>query len=145
MLVVLPVSVLAVALCVLVHYGALTRLSRFIASGRKRHRQLIIIGVLGAVAAHLFEIFLFAVAYFFLSSSGQFGTLQGAFVPGLRDCTYYSMVVYPTLGFGDITPSGDIRFLTGSETVLGAVLIGWTTSFLFLQMQRFWEDTKTGK
>lgn len=145
MLVVLLVSVLVVALCVLIHYGALTRLSRFIAGERKRQRQLITLGVLGAVAAHLFEIWLFAVAYFLLTSSGQFGSLQGAFVPRLKDCTYYSMVVYPTLGFGDITPNGDIRFLTGSETVLEAVLIGWTTSFLFLQMQRFWEDTKTGK
>ena len=145
MIVVLPVSVLLVALSVVVHYGALTRLSRFVASGKKRRRQLIIIGVLGAIAAHIFEMLMFAAAYFFLTPSGQFGSLQGAFVPGFRDCAYYSMVVYPTLGFGDITPNGDLRFLTGSETVLGAVLIGWTTSFLFLQMQRFWEDIKTGR
>jgi hypothetical protein len=104
-----------------------------------------LIGVLGTITAHFFEIFLFAVAYFFMTSSGNFGSLHGAFVHNLGDCTYYSMVVYPTLGFGDVTPIGDIKFLTGVETVLGPVLIGWTTSFLFLQMQRYWENVKTGK
>lgn len=145
MIVVFAVSVLLVALSVVIHYGALTQLTRFISLGRRKHRRLIVIGVLGAIAAHLFEIFLFALAYFFMTSLGHFGSLQGAFVPSLSDCTYYSMVVYPTLGFGDITPAGDIRFLTGTETVLGAVLIGWTTSFLFLQMQRYWENIKTEK
>ena len=52
MIVVLPVSVLLVALSVVVHYGALTRLSRFVANGKKRRRQLIMIGVLGAIAAY---------------------------------------------------------------------------------------------
>jgi hypothetical protein len=145
LIVVFAVSVLLVALSVVIHYGALTQLTRFISFGKRRHRRLIVIGVLVDIATHLFEIFLFAVAYFFMTSSGNYGSLQGAFVSGLSDCTYYSMVVYPTLGFGDITPTGDIRFLTGTETVLGAVLIGWTTSFLFLEMQRHWENIKTGK
>jgi hypothetical protein len=39
---------------------------------------------------------------------------------------------------GDIQPHGDLRFLTGIESLTGLVLITWTASFLFVEMQRFW-------
>ncbi len=36
--------------------------------------------------------------------------------------------------------AGDIRLLAGVEALTGLVLIAWTASFAFLQMQRFWTD-----
>ena len=48
--------------------------------------------------------------------------------------------VYTTLGFGDLVPLGPIRHMTGSESVAGLVLITWSASFTFLEMQRFWKD-----
>jgi hypothetical protein len=56
----------------------------------------------------------------------------------LLDQVYYSAVVYTTLGFGDVVPGGAIRFLTGVESVTGLVLITWSASFTFLEMQRYW-------
>ena len=46
------------------------------------------------------------------------------------------------MGFGDIEPFGYIRFLAGIEALTGLLLITWSASFLFLEMQRFWRDQK---
>ena len=56
----------------------------------------------------------------------------------LFDYMYFSSTVYSTLGFGDIVPVGEIRALTGIEAVSGLVLITWSASFTFLEMQRHW-------
>ena len=58
------------------------------------------------------------------------------------NCGYYSFVTYTTLGFGDIIPVGDIRFLTGLESLTGLVLITWTASFMFFEMQKYWTEDK---
>lgn len=43
------------------------------------------------------------------------------------------------IGFGDISPVGDIKYLTGLQALTGLVLITWTASFLFLEMQKYWK------
>jgi len=53
--------------------------------------------------------------------------------------TYYSLVVYTSIGFGDIIPvSRPMRIVTAGEGLTGAILIAWTASFMFFHMQRFW-------
>ena len=43
----------------------------------------------------------------------------------LIECLYFSTVTITTLGYGDITPSGDLgRLVTASESLLGVVTIG---------------------
>jgi hypothetical protein len=54
------------------------------------------------------------------------------------DCAYFSFTVFTTLGFGDIQPMGNIRYITGIEALTGLVLITWTASFLYYEMQRHW-------
>ncbi len=71
--------------------------------------------------------------------SEYFGTLNGEFTLSLLDCTYFSFVSYSSLGLGDIYPTGWLRFLTGLETLTGLVLITWTASFMFIEMQKFWK------
>ena len=94
--------------------------------------------VLGALIAHVIEVSCFAVAYAGLEWIGSFGELVGK--PGAvsNDYWYFSFVAYTSLGFGDITPRGPLRILTALETLTGLVLIAWTASFLFLQMQVTW-------
>ena len=70
--------------------------------------------------------------------SGRWGTLAGTFEGTFFDCVYFSFTSYTTLGTGDIEPFGDIRFLTGLESLTGLVLITWTASFLYLEMTRYW-------
>jgi hypothetical protein len=48
---------------------------------------------------------------------------------------------YTTVGFGDVAPIGPIRFLTGTEALTGFVLIAWSASFTYLEMERYWKES----
>jgi Ion channel len=128
-----------VVAAVLIHYEMLYRLASLVPEKAARHRYHVLVGVLGSFCAHVIEVWLFAFGYYFMISSGEFGTLQGNFINTLRDCSYFSFTTYSTLGVGDIEPVGHIRFLVGLESLTGLVLITWTASFVFVEMQKFWK------
>jgi len=130
-----------IATVVLLHYEVLYRLTRLIPRLTfLRPRLRIVAGVFGALMAHVLEVWLFAFAYYFMSKSDRFGTLEGNFNGSLMDSSYFSLTTYTSLGFGDIEPLGGIRFLAGLEALTGLVLITWTASFMFIEMQRFWVE-----
>ncbi len=70
--------------------------------------------------------------------SDYWGHLSGNYDGSLMDSVYFSFTTYTTLGFGDITPFGHLRHLVGIEALTGLVLITWSASFLFIEMQRLW-------
>jgi len=127
-----------VAGSVIVHYEFLYRITLYIPKMGINHRYRIVFGVIGALIAHALEIWIFAVAYYFMIRADGWGGLNGNINGGLMDCGYYSFTVFTTLGFGDIEPVGDLRYLTGIESLTGLVLITWTASFLYYEMQRHW-------
>ena len=47
-----------------------------------------------------------------------------------------------SLGFGDISPYGSLRFMTALETLTGLLLIAWTASFIYLEMQATWDEKR---
>lgn len=102
------------------------------------HKYRIVFGVIGALFAHAFEIWIFGFIYYVLNSFEYWGKLEGAIDGSLMDCCYFSFTVFTTLGFGDIQPLGYLRYLTGVESLTGLVLITWTASFLYYEMQRHW-------
>ena len=130
---------LVVALAVLIHYEMLFRLSLVIPKLKLKHHFRVVFGIFGALVAHVIEIWLFALAYYYMHLSGEFGKLSGKFTSSMLDCVYFSFVSYTSLGLGDIIPIGEIRFLTGLEALTGLVLITWTASFMFIEMQKFWK------
>lgn len=132
------INTLVVAISVLVHYELLYRIALYLPNMNIRHRYRILFGVFGALFAHAIEIWIFAVAYYFMIHTDGWGSLEGSFNGSLMDCAYFSFTVFTTLGFGDIQPIGDLRYLTGIESLTGLVLITWTASFLFVEMQRHW-------
>lgn len=67
-------------------------------------------------------------------SIGQAALTYESFVERL----YFSASTYASLGIGDITPTRDLRMLTGAEVLNGLVMIGWTISFTYLTMEKFW-------
>ena len=130
-----------VAIAALIHYEMLYWLSRLIPKlDLVTPRYLVAISLFGSLCAHVIEVWLFAFGYYFMVHFGSFGTLQGNFNGTLMDCSYFSLTAYTTLGFGDIEPLGAIRFLAGFEALSGFVLITWTASFMFIQMQRYWNS-----
>ncbi len=138
MLEVLLINVLVVVLTVLVHYEFLYQATELLPRLKIRHRARIVAVVFIALLAHVIEIWIYAYAYFRMHNSEDWGSLQGNFDGSLLDSVYFSFTTFSTLGFGDIEPLGDIRFLVGMEALAGFVLITWSASFLFFEMQRYW-------
>lgn len=140
LLIVTLVNVFIVITAVIVHYEFLSRLSISREKSLLNHRVGVVFGVCGALTAHAVEVWIFAFAYFVMHHLPGWGTLSGEFSGGLMDCVYFSFTTFTTLGFGDIQPHGPIRYLTGIEALTGLVLITWSASFLFLDMQRYWNS-----
>ena len=134
----LLIIVLVVAAVVLVHYESLYWLTRLMPKLRIKYRFRLVLGVFGALTAHVIEVFLFGYVYYLMHIQEGLGYLEGRFVISLSDCIYFSFTTFTTLGYGDIEPFGGTRYLAGIESLTGLVLITWTASFLFLEMQRYW-------
>ena len=100
MILTLIITMLIVGLSVIIHYEFLIRIAIFMSARATQPRSALVIGILCTLLAHILEIWFFAVGYFGLIQTGQYGTLLGDFTGGLRDCMYYSFVTYTTLGFG---------------------------------------------
>jgi voltage-gated potassium channel Kch len=78
----------------------------------------------------LVEAIVWALAYL-LMLPGDLSTFEEA--------TYFSVVTFTTLGYGDITlVEHEWRLLSGIEALNGNLSVGWTTALLFLVVQRSW-------
>ncbi len=134
------VNLFIIGVVVMLHYEFLHQTTLLMPKLRIRHRFRIILGVFLALIAHSAEVWIFAVAYYYMHHALGWGSLEGSFDGSLLDCAYFSFTMYTTLGTGDIAPVGDLRFLTGLESLTGLVLITWTASFLYLEMTRYWDE-----
>jgi len=137
---VVAITVVMVAACVILHYEVLNFLSRRLAHlhGSRRHRVLV--GIFGVLTIHIVEIWIFGITIYLLLLSPAFGSIHGITQPAFLDHIYLSAITYTTVGFGDVYPSGAIRFLVGTEALTGFVLITWSASFTFLEMESFWRS-----
>jgi hypothetical protein len=138
MLLVLLISTVLVLLVVLVHYEVLRFTSLLLPRLTIRPRQRILVVILAAFLAHAVEVGLYAVAYYFLADDVGLGHFGGSFQNHFSDFLYFSTATYTSLGYGDIYPVGGLRLLAGIETVVGLMMIGWSASFTYLAMEKFW-------
>jgi hypothetical protein len=139
----LLVSLCAVALLVLstvIHYESLRGMSFALPRLAIPVRMKLVLVILGAFIAHASHMLLYALAFFWLSRHPGLGTLGSTGLPSLATCLYFSAETYTSLGYGDVVPSGPVRLLAGMETLNGLLLIGWTASYTYLSMERFWVD-----
>ncbi len=130
----------AVCLCVLLHYEVLVLTSRGLARLGGRRRIKVLYAIASVLVVHVLEIWLFGLALWLLLHWPAFGSL-GPGAQHLFDFIYFSAVTYTTVGFGDLVPVGPIRFLAGTEALTGFVLLTWSASFTYFEMQRFWRDS----
>ena len=137
--IVIAATFVAVSLCVLLHYEALAGLTRLLRRLTFRARQRILILIPCVMIAHIAQIWVFGLTYVVLLSDPAYGAINGSAEMNLFDYVYFSAMVYTTVGFGDLVPSGYIRLLAGMEGLTGLVSITWSASFAFLEMQRFWK------
>jgi len=138
---VVSASFAAVALCVLTHYEGLILLSRRLAHSHVRHQRIKVLhAIMTLLLLHVIEIWIFGLTFWLLLQWEECGTLVGPAATHFFDAIYLSAVTYSTVGYGDIAPVGPIRFLAGTEALVGLVLITWSASFTYLEMARFWRQ-----
>lgn len=138
-LLVVAATMVAVAAAVLVHYEGLAVLSRRLAArGASEHRRKVLFGIFGVLCLHVIEIWILGVAIWGVLHYPNAGSVAGTQALGLLDAVYMSAITFTTVGFGDLAPVGPVRFLSGTTALTGFVLITWSASFTFLEMERFW-------
>ncbi len=131
----------AVTLAVLVHYEGLLVVSRKLQRQGGRQRAKVLYAIFSVLVLHVIEIWLFGLVLWALLHWPACGSLVVAGVPGAPaffDAIYLSAITFTTVGFGDVVPVGPIRFLSGTEALTGFVLVTWSASFTYLEMERFW-------
>jgi hypothetical protein len=142
MLTVVVVAALLVIATGFLHYEVLrglnTRLPRL--PMPDRFKLLVVVAV--AFIAHALEILLYGIAVYLLVGRFGAGHLAGASDALFTASLYFSAETYTSLGFGDVTPTGPVRLLAGVEALNGLLLIGWTASFTYISMERFWNTAR---
>jgi len=128
-----------VALTILVHYEVLRLTSAVIPElGRIKPRGRVVLVVFACFAAHTIEVWLFAIAYYLFVDMLGLGGFGGPHHGTVIDYVYFSAVTYTSLGFGDVYPIDNVRLIAGVEALTGLLMIGWSASFTYLAMEKFW-------
>ena len=137
--VVICATTLAVSLAVLVHYEGLALISNWLTKRRELHsRRKVLYSIFSVLALHVTEIWIFGAAVWLLTMFPGTGYVVGANPLHLFDAVYLSAMTYTTVGFGDVVPVGPLRFIAGTMSLTGFVLITWSASFTYLEMERYW-------
>ena len=136
-------TVAVISLIIGLHYEVLRNCIRLLPVLAHQRRQRVIFLILIIMLTHAVEIWIFGMAYMILLRWDMFGSIDGnVLLLDVIDHVYYSAMVYTTVGFGDLIPHGPIRFMTGMEALTGLVMITWSASFTFLEMQRDWRGSR---
>lgn len=139
MLLVAALCLVLVFACVMLHYETLRLLNdRLARTTIVFPRAKVLVAFIGAVGSHVLQIAAFALTYYVLQNRFGIGSLGGTVDDSFVTFVYFSSETYTTLGFGDIYPIGQMRVICGIEALLGFLMIGWTTSFTYLEMRRYW-------
>lgn len=142
--IVVLVTVLVVGVVVVFHYEVTHLLSRWHPrrlrkpNGKMSSRPALLATMFILLFAHVVEIWLFGAVLWWLVSQDGYGAISGYSSINLLDCVYFSASAYTTVGWGDVVATGHIRFLAGTEALVGFMMITWSASFSYLMMARTW-------
>ncbi|QEG43148.1 potassium channel family protein [Roseimaritima ulvae] len=81
---------------------------------------------------HLCEAALWAAAYCWLDALSDFPTAM-----------YYSLSSYSTVGYGDVVLPHDWRTLGPIESIVGVLMLGWSTAVIVALLQDFFHEQRT--
>jgi hypothetical protein len=145
MLIVIISCIVLIALTTAIHYEVLATLNGALPALTIPNRSKLLAVIFAAFIAHAIEMAVYGIALFLLIKYMGVGNLVGPTEFSLDSCLYFSAETYTSLGFGDLTPVGPIRLLAGAEALNGLLLIGWSASFAYIAMERFWNSDEKGQ
>lgn len=144
LLLVFLLNLALVLITILIHYETLYHLAILLPNLKKvAPRYRVLFGVCVIFICHVFEIWIFALGYYGTLQLKGMGALVGVHSDNgqFLDCVYLSFVTFTTVGYGDLVAEGYARYLTGVEALTGLILITWSASFLFIEMQKYWHTS----
>jgi hypothetical protein len=124
----LALATLMVGLTVIIHFVGLLGLMWVLRARGHRFRAhesavgqgaVIVFVVLGLVAIHTIEIWLYGVVYLSLGA-----------LPDFESALYFSTTSFTTIGYGDVVLERSWRLFGAVEGANGLLLFGWSTAFL---------------
>ena len=134
----LGIAIALVGATILLHYEVLRGTSGLIPKLSIPLRSRILVVIAAVFLAHLLEVALYAAAYFLMQDVLGLGVVAGALGGGAPDFFYFSISSFTTPGVGDVYAHGPLRLVAGVEALNGFILIGWSASFTYLSMEKFW-------
>lgn len=125
-----------------IHFEGLRITYRWVTGLGLGNRQKVLVAVLCSFVIHLTEISLYAAAFWFADKVVDIGGFSGVHVFGPMSYFYFSAETFTTLGLGDIYPTGPLRLFASIEPINGLMLVGWSASFTYYLMRRFWDEER---
>jgi len=143
----LALSTLTLSVTSLITYEILRIMWSLLPRLNIRPRLRVLLILVPIFFAHIVGIWIYAGVYLLVEHYTNLGHLTGSVAAS--DLTYESYIerlyfsasTYASLGLGDVAPIGHLRMLAAAEVLNGLVLIGWTVSFTYLTMEKFWSQT----
>jgi hypothetical protein len=105
--------------------AVVVRVARASGTKKRSHPSLrLIIAMIATLsvlmAAHILEVFVWALAYLIVDAA-----------PVGTNLVYFAFVNYATLGYGDVIPVEGWRLLGPLTAMNGALMFGWSTAVIF--------------
>lgn len=138
MIIAILLSAVLVAACTSIHFRTLLWISN-----RIERRDLMTVPSLwltlsGITIAHVIEAAIYAVGFYFsvgaLGVGGLHQQQDAGTVLDWMDHFYFSLVNFTTLGRGDLSPTGHLRFIAGIEAFHGFLLLTASGTFMLQVM-----------
>lgn len=136
---ILLISTLMIFLTGIIFYELLRQVGDLLPRLSIKPRFRVTIVILGIFGGHSIAVWLYAIVFWVIEQLPLLGNLSGSHDGSFESILYFSAATYSSLGYGDIVPAGPVRLLAGIEVLNGLVLIGWSASFTYLVMQKFWD------
>ena len=125
------IALMTVMACTLIHYEVIRVLDQRLRDRGGLLRRHVISVVVVIMVAHLVEIALYAAAFWFISTKLDAGAFTGHKPTNSVDFFALAAESYTSFGYGDIVPTGWLRFAVSLSPINGLLLLAWSGAFLY--------------
>lgn len=125
-----------------IHAGCTAAVLAWLRSLAAHHRALR--GPMSRAAALAALVMLMSLAAFVESAlwAGFYWAVEA--LPSFREATYFSLVTFTTLGYGDVTLDDEWRILGAFQAANGILMFGWTTALIVAVAHRLFAQHAPG-